>query len=286
MVAVARLLWPAIRIDAVTLILLGIAIVPWVASLFKTVELPGGFKIEFADLEKTRQKAQSVGLLARSGPDKSTKIEDPNLALAALRIALERQLRKIAERSGIHGEGRSVHSLLQVLQKQDLLNRGQTSLLSDLLPTLNRAVHGAEVDPRASQWAAEVGPRLIAGLEFATPVNIDDLIDRWKRRDGAAFQEVGYELSEAVVKSPEEFLVAMADNQAAFNAWLESLPHNTFTTYESRNVLQDDLYTAYYERLRDLMIEAVSAFHDDPKIGGIAKLIGQRLSEIEIHSIQ
>ena len=285
-VAVARLLWPAIKIDAVTLILLAIAIVPWVASLFKTVELPGGLKIEFADLEKTRQKAQSVGLLARNAPDEPTKIEDPNLALAGLRIALERQLRKIAERNGIHGEGRSVGSLLQVLQEQDLLNRGQTSLLSDLLPTLNAAVHGAEVDPRASQWAAEVGPRLIAGLEFATPVNIDDLIDRWKRRDGAAFQEVGYELSEAVVKSPEEFLVAMAGNQSAFNAWLESLPYNTFTTYESGNVLQDDLYAAYYERLRERMIEAVSAFHDDPKIGGIAKLISQRLSAIEVRSIQ
>lgn len=285
-VAVAHLFWPAIKIDAITLTLLAIAIVPWVASLFKTVELPGGLKIEFADLEKTRQKAQSVGLLARSGADKSTKIEDPNLALAAVRIALERQLRKIAERNGIRGEGRSVGSLLQVLQKQDLLNRGQTSLLSDLLPTLNRAVHGAEVDPRASQWAAEVGPRLIAGLAFATPVNIDDLVDRWKRRDGAAFQEVGYELSEALVKSPQEFLVSMAGNQSAFNAWLKSLPHTTFTTYESRNVLQDDLYTAYYERLRERMMDAVSAFHDDPNIGRIAKLISQRLSAIEVRSIQ
>ena len=149
-VAVVHLFWPAIKIDAITLILLAIAIVPWVASLFKTVELPGGLKIEFADLEKTRQKAQSVGLLARSSPDTSTKIKDPNLALAAVRIALERQLRKIAERNGVRGEGRSVGSLLQVLQKQDLLNRRQTSLLLDLLPTLNRAVHGAVVDPRAS----------------------------------------------------------------------------------------------------------------------------------------
>ena len=177
MVAVTHVVWPEITIDAVTLILLAIAIIPWLAPLFKTVELPGGVKIEFSDLEKTRQKAQSAGLLARGGSGESTKIEDPNLALAALRIALERQLRKIAERNGIHAEGRSVSSLVRVLRQKDLLRRDQSSLLSDLLPSLNKAVHGAEVDPRASQWAAEVGPWLIEGLEVATLINIDDLVD-------------------------------------------------------------------------------------------------------------
>ena len=285
-VAVVHLLWPAIAIDAVTLTLLAIAMIPWVAPLFKAVELPGGLKIEFSDLEKTRQKARSAGLLARRTTGEFTEIDDPNLALAALRIALERQLRKIATKNGISGEGRSVVFLLQNLCRRDLLTQEQSSLLSDLLPFLNTAVHGAEVDPRASQWAAEVGPRLVAGLEFAEPINIDELVDRWRRRDGAAFQEVGYELSEAVVKSTQEFLHAMASERSAFNTWLEGLAYHTFTMYESRNALQDDLYTAYYERLRACMIDAVSAFHGDPQIGDIAKLISERLSETEILAIQ
>ena len=282
----AHLLWPAIAIDAVTITLLAIAGVPWLAPLFKAVELPGGLKVEFADLEKTRQKAQSAGLLARSAPDELTEIDDPNLALAALRIALERQLRKIAKRNGISAERRSIGFLLRDLQSRDLLSREQSSLLSDLLRFLNAAVHGAEVDPRASQWAAEVGPRLVAGLEFAESINVDELVDRWRRRDGAAFREVGYELSEAVVKSPQEFLHAMESDLSAFNAWLESLPYHTFTIYESRNALQDDLYTAYYERLQARMIDAVSAFHDDSQIGRIAKLISQRLSETDIRAVQ
>ena len=126
----------------------------------------------------------------------------------------------------------------------------------------------------------------MAGLEFTEPINIDELVDRWRRRDGAAFQEVGYELSEAVVKSPQEFLQAMVSERSAFNTWLEGLAYHTFTMYESRNALQDDLYTAYYERLRARMIDAVSAFHGDPQIGNIAKLISQRLSETEVRAIQ
>ena len=285
-VAMGHLLWPAIAIDAVTLALLAIAIIPWLAPLFKSIELPGGLKVEFADLEKARQNAQSVGLLAKSRPDKLTEIDDPNLALAALRIALERKLRQIARKNEISVGGRGIGFLLRDLQRRDLLSPEQSSLLSDLLPSLNAAVHGAEVDPRASQWAAEVGPQLVAGLEFLEPINIGELVDRWRRRDGEAFQEVGYELSEAVVKSPQEFLHAMEIDQSAFNAWLESLSNHTFTIYESRNALQDDLYTAYYERLRARMIDAVSAFHDDPKIGGIAKLISQRLSETEVRAVQ
>ncbi len=292
-VAAAHLLWPAIAIDAVILTLLVIAIIPWLAPLFKAVELPGGLKVEFADLEKTRDKAQSAGLLttiestsSRSTPDEIADIDDPNLALAALRIALERRLRKIARRHGISIDGRRVGLLLQDLQKQELLSRELSSLLSELLPSLDAAVHGAEVDPRASQWAAEVGPRLMAGLEFPEHIDIDELVDRWRRRDGAAFQEVGCELSEAVVKSPQEFLHSMASSHSEFDAWLEGLPYHTFTIYESRNALQDDLYTAYYERLRALMTEAVSAFHDDPQIGHIAKQISDALLETEIRAIQ
>ena len=284
-VVLIHLLWPTIAIDSVTLTLLAIAIIPWLAPLFKSVELPSGFKVEFADLQKTQKKAQSVGLLARRARGEGTEIDDPNLALADLRIALERKLRKIAKHHGISSKRENIDLILQDFQRHDLLSREQSSLLSDLLAFLNTAVHGAQVDPRASQWAAEVGPRLIAGLEFSELVNIDELVDRWQRRDGAAFQEIGYELSEAAARSPRGFLHAMSSNKSALNTWIEGLPYHTFTIYESQNDLQDDLYMAYYERLRLRMITAVSFFHDDPDIGGTAKLISQRLSEMKVRAV-
>ena len=285
-VALVHLLWSAIAIDTITLSLLAIAIIPWIAPLFKSVELPGGLKVQFNELEKVEQKAYALGLLTRRAPAEVTEIDDPNLALANLRIALERQLRNISEQHGILTRGREIGFLLQDLQSHNLLSREQASLLSKLLPFLNSAVHGAQVDPRASRWAAEVGARLVASLEFSETINIDELLARWQRRDGAAFQEVGYELSEAVVKSPQQFLHAMNRSESAFKAWLEGLSHHTFTIYESRNALQDDLYTAYYERLQTRMIDAVSAFRDDPEIGNTANLIRQRLLETEIRSVQ
>ncbi len=34
-----------------------------------------------------------------------------------------------------------------------------------LLPTLNKAVHAQDLDARAFNWAMDVGPQLLAGLD-------------------------------------------------------------------------------------------------------------------------
>ena len=41
LLAVGHLAFPAARIDAVTLALLVVAILPWLGSVFRSVELPG-----------------------------------------------------------------------------------------------------------------------------------------------------------------------------------------------------------------------------------------------------
>jgi hypothetical protein len=43
----ARLLWPTLTIDSVTVALIVIAVVPWLAPIFKSLEIPGGFKVEW-----------------------------------------------------------------------------------------------------------------------------------------------------------------------------------------------------------------------------------------------
>ena len=66
-----HLVWPEIEIDATTLTLLAAAAVPWLLPLFKTVELPGGLKVEFRELQAAEQRAEEAGLLAeysRPGP--------------------------------------------------------------------------------------------------------------------------------------------------------------------------------------------------------------------------
>jgi hypothetical protein len=42
----------------------------------------------------------------------------------------------------------------------------------------------------------------------------------------------------------------------------DGMQHHTFTLFESRGELDDDLYTAYYEKLRELMTKALKPLLD------------------------
>ena len=50
-----HVLFPGIQVDAITVSL--IAIVPCLAPLFKSIELPGGVKVEFQELEEAKRRA-------------------------------------------------------------------------------------------------------------------------------------------------------------------------------------------------------------------------------------
>lgn len=173
LIAAIHSIWPNIKIDAITLALIVIAILPWLAPILKSLELPGGWKIEYKDLKNTEEKVERAGLLAsKSAIDKTSQYsfqvvaEDaPNLALAGLRIEIEKRLNNIAESNKLTSYRKSVGQLLRELSEKQMLTSEERSVLSDLIGLLNRAVHGGEVDPRAAQWAIDVGPRILKGLD-------------------------------------------------------------------------------------------------------------------------
>ena len=163
---------PSLAIDAVTLTLLVIALVPWLAPIFKSLEFPGGWKVEFQDLQKVAVRAEQAGLLAAK--EAATQPEftfqrvaerDPILALAGLRIEIEKRLIALAEKRGIDVDGRGLGQLLRILAQRQVLTDGERSVLADLTGLLNSAVHGAAVDPRAAEWAMDVGPLLLKALD-------------------------------------------------------------------------------------------------------------------------
>jgi len=168
--AIAHIFLPDVKIDAITLALLLMAVLPWLGFIFKSVELPGGLKVEYPALEKASEDAAKVGLLSapqkrEESPYLAIAEQDPNLALAGLRIEIERRLREIAKRRGLEGERLGVGQLLQLLRTHSAISPQEDSVLNDLIHLLNRAVHGAEVDSRAAQWAIDVGPRLLSTLD-------------------------------------------------------------------------------------------------------------------------
>jgi hypothetical protein len=61
---IAHLIWPGLKIDAITLTLFGIVIVPWLGNIFKSLEMPGGWKFEFKDFAEAVTNAEASGLFA------------------------------------------------------------------------------------------------------------------------------------------------------------------------------------------------------------------------------
>ncbi len=61
-VALFHVVFPKVAVDAVTLTLLGVALVPWLGPIFKSLEFPGGAKIEYQELRKAAQDQVSTAL--------------------------------------------------------------------------------------------------------------------------------------------------------------------------------------------------------------------------------
>ena len=294
-VALLHVLFPAIEIDAITVTLIGIAVIPWLGTLFKSVELPGGVKVEYQDLEKAAKKVEASGLINSAERLKpmqnhvysfqTVSGEDPNLALTGLRIEIESRLKNLAERHDIKVKGQGVNPLTRSLEKSGVLAHEEAAAIRDLLPLLNQAAHGADVEDSAFGWAMDFGPRVLGALEDRIgETTTPQLIEDWKKRDGAAFQEVGTELSKSFVQSPEAFLASMNINSKEFDDWLDGLEVHTFTIYESRSELDDELYQAYYEKLKSLMLQAAEAC-ESSKYRDEARRIKNVLEKTQIRRI-
>lgn len=130
----AHLFVPTIRPDAVSFGLIVIALLPWFQPLIKSLELPGGLKIELQDVKSATDKL-SEGAVPIAGKESAddgaggaslsfvmkVSDEDPNLALVALRIELEKRLVEIAKLAGVLVEGRSATSLLRELARREAI---------------------------------------------------------------------------------------------------------------------------------------------------------------------
>ena len=123
-------------------------------------------KIEFQELQKAALRAESAGLLAAepSWSEASFSFQsvanlDPNLALAGLRIEIEKRLSLLAQAYGLDG-GRSmgIGQLFRALTKAEVLTSEERSVLADMTNMLNAAVHGATVDSRTADWAPPPWP--------------------------------------------------------------------------------------------------------------------------------
>ena len=169
---IARLIWPDIKIDSITIGLLFIALIPWLPQYIKSAKLPGGWEINFQNLEAAGKKVIKEEEL--QSETNNTEYEtvsylsvadnDPSLGLVGLRIEIEKRLRKIAELSDIDNH-RTLSFIVAKLKSTGVFDTKTTSGLNELILAGNHAVHGALVDQDAALWAVNQGPKVLATLD-------------------------------------------------------------------------------------------------------------------------
>lgn len=171
LVAAGHVLFPVAAIGGVTISLLVIAATPWLGHVFKAFEFPGLGRVEYRELVRRGTEMSKAGLTASVTAKQIEALpvsrDDPLIALAALRIELEKRLRPIAEVKGLRIGNRpsSIGMLARALSEAGFLTESQTRALSDMAGTLNRAVHARSLDRDAADWVLAVGPALLASLD-------------------------------------------------------------------------------------------------------------------------
>jgi len=170
---VVRLVWPDVKIDSITIGLLFIALIPWLPNFIKSAKLPGGWEIDFQDLEIAGNKIINE-IEIEAGTDTETTENtssylsvaesDANLGLVGLRIEIEKRIRKIAELNDIDND-RNLSFIVATLKSTGVLNKEAIAGLSELIVAGNSAAHGATVDLQAASWAINQGPKVLATLD-------------------------------------------------------------------------------------------------------------------------
>ncbi|MBI3112418.1 MAG: hypothetical protein HYZ01_12695 [Ignavibacteriales bacterium] len=170
-VLAVRMVWPSLQIDMVSIGLIVLVILPWLSTLIKSAELPGGVKIEFQDFKTAIDKVADVeptgARLSTAAAEKAFQSSaelDPALALVSLRIEIEQRLRKLAKKVGIIPRG----SLIQVtrqLHERGVVNEKSIGGLLELVDLGNQAAHGVSVSQDVANSAVEYGPRILGMLD-------------------------------------------------------------------------------------------------------------------------
>jgi len=191
-------LFPTLKADTATLVFLVLMLLPWFAGVVKSVELPGGFKIELPEVKKAAAKVlagrrivgeearvtvvgaeahvtaggsiKAEGVIGTTAEQTAQRLQevaakDPNLALVGARLEIEKRLLDIAAQRGVDLSRRSAGVLFQQLQQMGAVPSDVATGLRELIALGNQAAHGASVAPAAAAWVLDALPDILSTLD-------------------------------------------------------------------------------------------------------------------------
>ncbi len=159
--AVAHLFLEQVTVDSITIILLVLASLPWLFPYLKSLELPGGIKVELKDALK---KVESATPEATS-EDVSSKYDGVNssLAFVALRVEIEKTIRKYQTDLGHKKSSLSIR--LQILSNDGVISKPLSDALLEIVKLGNAAAHGQEIDSEEAELILMRSDSLLDKLE-------------------------------------------------------------------------------------------------------------------------
>jgi hypothetical protein len=171
-----------ITVDTTSLFLVGFLLLcPWLAAL-KRIKI-GDFEAEIDPAEVKRLTADisralpelkqeptptPLGASAAGEAVRQLAVIDPVLALAKLRIELERILQRLHARtsqSASSPRNVALGRIIQDLAAHQALPQDLAASIRDVVAICNRAIHGEEIRSQDALAVAETGGELLEGLE-------------------------------------------------------------------------------------------------------------------------
>jgi hypothetical protein len=189
LLAILHIFSPGLGIDATLISLLILAALPRIIPFLKTIELPGGVKIEFKDVKaatdkifeyegniETTLKPESLYSMTKTSSLTLAKEDpflvlrhvaeiDPNLGLVGFRVEIEKRLLVLAEKNNLDTYRKPLSNIVRMLQDRNIIPIHEASGLMELVGLGNRAAHGASVSPDAANWVLDVGPSILSSLD-------------------------------------------------------------------------------------------------------------------------
>ncbi len=185
----------AFKVDSVTILLLFILSIPFVAQYLKKAKFPGAefeFKEEIRETQKLVQlsveqaeKAESAGK-AKILPFETFKLfavrelvdSDPVLALAALRIEIEGKLRLVGDFLDLPKRDKwSTSKLIKMIGTKQLLSFQQIKALQKITNMCNEAIHGSWISRDEAREIIDLAGELNGSFSIGYSIDFSPNLD-------------------------------------------------------------------------------------------------------------